>query len=223
MSQKYRRIKEYLIQFLKEETFKTGLNGGVLALDFSVESAVVAILAKEAFGNRLLVFVTEAEPENSSLQTFCEARDIRRFTLSESEIGATYPFLEGADIIAKHHAYTLSFEEKMFMLTREQVQRMEGVLKYYLAAEIFQDDPQMKKKMQRAVERFDRNLQQFNQYRYDSKTLSRTKERLLKSWEVAKSYLRAPDKHPLPLVLNVGGVHIEMLFNVLGIYHSKNQ
>ncbi|RUM67227.1 MAG: NAD(+) synthase [Sulfurospirillum sp.] len=97
MSQKYRRIKEYLIQFLREETFKTGLNGGVMALGHDIESVVTAILAKEAFGNRLLVLLTEAESQDDLLRAFCQVRDIRYFTVADSEIKQTYSFLEGAD------------------------------------------------------------------------------------------------------------------------------
>jgi len=97
MSQKYRRIKEYLIQFLKEETFKTGLNGGVMALDSGLDSAVTAILAKEAFGNRLLVLISHRETENAALKSFCEKRDIRYFTMAEDKITGCLALLEEED------------------------------------------------------------------------------------------------------------------------------
>ncbi len=96
MSQKYRGIKAYLIQFLKEETFKTGLNGGILILDHRVESAVVAILAKEAFGNRFMTLIT-AEEESAVLENFCRQRDIRSTSLSIEEMVKGYPFTDDAD------------------------------------------------------------------------------------------------------------------------------
>ncbi len=46
---KWQNIERYLINFLKEETFKTGLKGGVFGLSGGIDSAVVAILAKKAF------------------------------------------------------------------------------------------------------------------------------------------------------------------------------
>jgi NAD+ synthase len=101
MSQKYRRIKEYLIQFLKEETFKTGLNGGVLLLDGSVESIVVAILAKEAFGNRLLTLVKDTDEVQESvsdiLKSFCMQKDIRYMSVSANAVAGAYPLLKEAD------------------------------------------------------------------------------------------------------------------------------
>ncbi len=97
MSQKYKRIKEYLIQFLREETFKTGLNGGVMLLDHSVDSAVTAILAKEAFGNRLLLLISQKDTEDAPLKSFCEKRDIRYFTIVEDEITKSIAILEEAD------------------------------------------------------------------------------------------------------------------------------
>jgi len=97
MSQKYRRIKEYLIQFLREETFKTGLNGGVMALDHGLDSAVTAILAKEAFGNRLLVLISQRETENVPLKSFCEKHDIRYFMMVEDAITGCAALLEEVD------------------------------------------------------------------------------------------------------------------------------
>ncbi len=53
MSKKYALIRKHLVSFLKEETFKTGLKGGVIGLSGGIDSAVVAVLAKEAFGDHL--------------------------------------------------------------------------------------------------------------------------------------------------------------------------
>ena len=95
MSQKYKFIKEYLVQFLKEETFKTGLNGGVLVLDASLESFVVAILAKQAFGNRLLTLLGKngfylEEMTGKKVKDFCLDKDIRFQSLQCDMVAKVY-------------------------------------------------------------------------------------------------------------------------------------
>jgi len=95
MPRKYKLVKEYLVQFLKEETFKTGLNGGVLVLDATVESFVVAMLAKEAFGNRLLTLLGENtlrtdETVSEKVKNFCLEKDIRFQSLQSSTVAKAY-------------------------------------------------------------------------------------------------------------------------------------
>jgi len=51
---KYAQISKYLIAFLKDEVEKTGLKNVVIGLSGGLDSAVVAVLAHEAFGDRLL-------------------------------------------------------------------------------------------------------------------------------------------------------------------------
>ncbi len=66
MSKRFKLIETYLINFLKEETFKTGLNGGVVGLSGGVDSAVVAVLAKKAFNNRLMCVMMPSHYSSSS-------------------------------------------------------------------------------------------------------------------------------------------------------------
>jgi len=51
---KYQQISDYLIAFLKDEVNKTGLKNVVLGLSGGLDSAVVAVLAHKAFGDKLL-------------------------------------------------------------------------------------------------------------------------------------------------------------------------
>lgn len=51
---KYSQISDYLVAFLKDEVEKTGLKNVVIGLSGGLDSAVVALLAHKAFGDRLL-------------------------------------------------------------------------------------------------------------------------------------------------------------------------
>ncbi len=69
MSKRFKLIENFLINFLKEETFKTGLNGGVVGLSGGIDSAVVAVLAKKAFSDRLLcVMMPSLYSSDSSIE-----------------------------------------------------------------------------------------------------------------------------------------------------------
>jgi len=52
--QKYALLTHHLVAFLKDEVEKTGFSHVVLGLSGGIDSAVVAVLAQQAFGNRLL-------------------------------------------------------------------------------------------------------------------------------------------------------------------------
>lgn len=66
MSKRFELIETYLINFLKEETFKTGLNGGVVGLSGGIDSAVVAVLAKKAFNDRLMCVMMPSHYSSSN-------------------------------------------------------------------------------------------------------------------------------------------------------------
>ena len=77
---KWDYLEEYLVDFLKYETYKTGLGGAVLGLSGGIDSAVVAVLAKKAFGDNLKAILLPSQfSSNSSITdalSLCEKFDI---------------------------------------------------------------------------------------------------------------------------------------------------
>ncbi len=51
---KYAQISDYLIKFLQDEVHKTSLKNVIVGLSGGIDSAVVAVLAQHAFGDKLL-------------------------------------------------------------------------------------------------------------------------------------------------------------------------
>jgi NAD+ synthase len=74
-------MEKYLVRFLEDEVHKTGLKNVVLGLSGGIDSAVVAVLAKKAFGDRMLcVMMPSHFSSNSSVEDaieLCEKFDIR--------------------------------------------------------------------------------------------------------------------------------------------------
>ncbi|MFW2554815.1 NAD+ synthase [Aliarcobacter butzleri] len=77
----WKKIKQYLISFLKDEVSKAGFEKVTVGLSGGLDSAVVAILCKEAFGKNLnCVLMPSQFSSQSSIEhaiEICEKFDIR--------------------------------------------------------------------------------------------------------------------------------------------------
>jgi len=90
--QKYQLIESYLIKFLQNEVHKSGLKNVVLGISGGIDSAVVAVLAKKAFGDNLLgVMMPSKYSSQNSLDdalTLC-----KKFSIKFEEVSIA-PILE---------------------------------------------------------------------------------------------------------------------------------
>ena len=91
---KWMNLEKYLVKFLKEETYKTGLRGAVLGLSGGIDSAVVAVLAKKAFDKNLKVFLLPSQFTNDSSITdalkLCKRFDIVHQIIEIKDIISSY-------------------------------------------------------------------------------------------------------------------------------------
>ena len=83
---RYKEITDFLVRFLHDEVTKTGLRSAVVGLSGGIDSAVVAVLAQKAFGERLLcVKMPSHYSSKSSLEDadeLCEKFSLRNETIS---------------------------------------------------------------------------------------------------------------------------------------------
>ena len=63
---KYALIENYLIKFLQDEVYKTGLKSAIIGLSGGIDSAVVAVLAKKAFEDNFIAVTLPSSASSAS-------------------------------------------------------------------------------------------------------------------------------------------------------------
>jgi NAD+ synthase len=123
---KYADIADFLVRFLQSEVEKTGLKRVVVGLSGGIDSAVVAVLAHRAFGERLLcVKMPSHYSSQSSLDDadeLVEKFGMRAVTRSIEPLLKAYEH-EGMDNLRKGN-----FSARMRMATLFDVSAEEGAL-----------------------------------------------------------------------------------------------
>lgn len=91
---KWKLIKEHLINFLQNETKKVGISKCVVGLSGGIDSAVVAVLCKKAFGENLLCVMMPSHYSSSGSiddsKELCEKFDIKYEIHSIADLVKTY-------------------------------------------------------------------------------------------------------------------------------------
>ena len=94
-SGKWDLIKEYLVEFIYEEVTKTGLKSGLCGLSGGIDSAVVAVLAKEALGENFRTILMPSQfSSKSSVEDaikLCKKFNIKYEIISIEPLLKAYP------------------------------------------------------------------------------------------------------------------------------------
>jgi NAD+ synthase len=125
---KYLQITDYLVRFLDNEVKKTGLKNVVVGLSGGLDSAVVAVLAKKAFGNDLLcVKMPSQYSSQSSLDdadALCRDFDLRNITCTIEPMLSAYEAMhDDLDNLRKGN-----FSARMRMATLFDISARENAL-----------------------------------------------------------------------------------------------
>jgi len=144
--------------------------------------------------------------------------------LAEEMLEMSRSYVEGSENIARHHLYKFSPEEKMFMLTRSMQRHLASLAKYYVARQLFPDDPALSKRIVSEKKRFEMELRKINAYHYKDPEVLEARKTLNTIWKTIRSYwdVNEPGKR-LPMILSIATNQMIDLLDTLGAYHSKNQ
>lgn len=123
---KYAQIADYLVRFLYDEVTKTGLERVVVGLSGGIDSAVVAVLAHRAFGDKLLCvkMPSHYSSQNSldDADELCETFGIRAVTKSIE------PLLRAFEAEGMSNLRVGNFSARMRMATLYDVSAETGAL-----------------------------------------------------------------------------------------------
>jgi len=82
---KYTLIENYLVKFLKDEVYKTGLKNAVIGLSGGIDSAVVAVLAQKAFKKDFLAVMLPSS--SSAKSSFDDAYELcQKFEIKNTSV-----------------------------------------------------------------------------------------------------------------------------------------
>jgi len=209
--------KDYLLHYIYPEkrAFKKNLYENLIKLDSNIKS--IATNTKDKKTKGILSYFATQKAEIMALLK-------KKSTLDEAEsmVGFSEIFSEGSKSIMKHHIYDFSKEENMLMLTKEMRTLLGSIVKYYIAIEINPKDKAYRKKLQHAMDQFEKNLKQINDYVYNDQ-IKDTKRYLNRSWSVMQTYLQRVDEIKAPALLSLSSKNMQSALETLSIYHSKNQ
>ncbi len=130
--------------------------------------------------------------------------------------------LEGADSIAREHAYQFSAEEKMFIKLKNMAYLLERMAKYYMAYQSGFNDENSAQELHLAMKQFDDELMVLNKYVYLGES-SRNLENINQYWSITRNFYLLIEKRKLPNILYISTQHLEKMMAKLELYHSKNQ
>jgi len=126
MQKRFELLEKFLINFLKDEVYKTSLTKAVMGLSGGIDSAVVAVLAKKAFGDDLLCVMMPSQ--FSSKESISDAKELcKKFDL-RYEIISIEPMLKAYINDSMNHLRIGNLSARLRMATLYDISAREKAL-----------------------------------------------------------------------------------------------
>jgi len=129
---------------------------------------------------------------------------------------------EGAENIADSIQYNFTFEEKMFMRSKNIEYLVEKLAKYYMVLGSNIDKATIQEKVQNTVSIIEKDMDKIGQYAYPG-ALNDKKKDLLQYWQSNKHYYRTIDTVKIPSVVLLSTQGLQEIINQIAIHHSKGE
>ncbi len=209
-------VKDYLLYYINQD--KTELKRELLK-------------ATEGLGNSLRTIATTTSNRDTKdiIEFLAYSKDQIDDTLksdADDEKAAlmldySETLLEGADSIAKTHAYAFSKEEEMLMVTKKVEYLLERTTKYYIALNAGFDTVTNKEQMLDSIANLDKALQELSRYKY-SGDMKLIEHKLESSWNVSKIFLNRHETLFIPVLMFSSVGQMEDLVKQLTLFHTQN-
>jgi len=215
LSQKLAKDYLFFYKYPKQKSMKQQLEKSLYKLTDDIRT--IATTTKDIDTKDILEFLAYSKDQISDIFDKKPDEDKAALMLDYSET-----LLEGADSISTRHQYDFSEEENMLMVTKKMEYLLERITKYYMAVNIGFNTLTNQEAMQKAIQKFEDNMNPVNLYIYPDEQLS-LQVKLTSSWETNKTFFLQSKELFIPLLMFNSVDYLENMISILSLYHSKNQ
>jgi len=129
---------------------------------------------------------------------------------------------EGAENIAHSIQYDFTFEEKMFMRSKNIEYLVEKLAKYYMVLGSDVNKATIPQKLNQTVSIVEEEMTKIQEYVYP-KDLNSQKGELLKFWNANKHYYKSVSTTKIPSILLLSTNGLQNIIQRIAIHHSKGE
>ncbi|NKQ39969.1 MAG: hypothetical protein HF962_00140 [Sulfurovum sp.] len=129
---------------------------------------------------------------------------------------------EGAENISNSIRYDFTFEEKMFMRSKNIGYLVEKLSKYYMVLASDIDKTTIQEKVKQTIGLVEDDMNQMRQYIYP-KNLDKKKQDIAKFWELNKYYYTTIDSLKIPSIVLLSTSGLQDIMNKIAIHHGKGE
>ena len=129
---------------------------------------------------------------------------------------------EGAEKIATSVSYDFSFEDKMFLRSKNIAYLLEKLAMYYMVLESDIDKMTIDSKLKLAIASTEKDLEKIGQYAYPRELESR-KGKIFKLWHANKHYFKTISSLKIPSLVILSTSGMQHILDQLAIHHAKGE
>ena len=179
---------------------------------------------------RTIAVTTKAEKTKEILDFFAYEKEQVKLLLSRqpdaSHVSEVLDFsealAEGSETIAHTIHYNFSFEDKMFIRSKNIEYLMEKLAKYYMILNSDIDKKAILDRLKQTVTEVEKEMKIIQQYTYPN-VLDTKKKDILKLWNINKHYYAAIDSIKIPSIILLSTQGLRNMMSQIAIHHGKGE
>ncbi len=215
ITQKIAKDYLYLYTYPKKRERYTSILENVETLEDNIKN--IAITTKDEKIKYILDFFAYEKEQIKLTLTEPISNDNANKILDFSEA-----LTEGAENIASSIQYNFTFEEKMFMRSKNIEYLVEKLAKYYMVLGSNIDQSTIPEKVQQTVNLVEKDLAMIQEYVYPGE-LDTRKKNLMLFWKSSKHYYNTIEKVKIPSIVLLSTHGLQEIIKQIAIHHSKGE